>query len=146
MQIRELMIQPVVVVREDTTLEEIAQLMLHHRIGSVPIVNDRGTICGIVTDSDFVPKTYRTPFEMKAWAYLFGFQMLRDNIQHVYENSRTRTAGEIMSCPVITVAEDAEIDAVVNMMLAYQIHHLPVVRDGVPVGMFARHDLLLLMV
>jgi CBS domain-containing protein len=31
-------------------------------------------------------------------------------------------------------------------MLAYQVHHIPVVRDGVPVGMVARHDLLLMMV
>jgi CBS domain-containing protein len=146
MQVQELMVQPVVVVREGATLEELAQLLLHHRIGSVPVVNDRGMICGIVTDSGFVPKVYRAPFEMKGWAYLFGFQMLRDKIQHIYEHSRARTAGEIMSYPVIAVTEDAEIDSVVNKMLAFQVHHVPVVRDGVPVGMVARHDLLLMMV
>jgi CBS domain-containing protein len=120
--------------------------MLHHRIGSVPVVDDRGTICGIVTDSDFVPKEYRAPFEVKGWAYVFGFQVLGNRLQHIFEDARTRTAGEIMSYPVITVPEDAEVDAVVNKMLAYQVHHIPVVRDGVPVGMVARHDLLLMMV
>ncbi|MBL8796255.1 MAG: CBS domain-containing protein [Planctomycetia bacterium] len=146
MQVQELMIRPVVVVREHATLEEIAQLMLQRRIGSVPVVDDRGKLCGIVTDSDFMPREYRAPFELKGWAYLFGFQMLRDKIQRIYENSRTRTAAEIMSFPVITATEDAEIDAVVNTMLAYQVHHIPVVRGGVPVGMVARHDLLLMMV
>jgi CBS domain-containing protein len=146
MQVRELMVQPVVVAHEDTTLEEIAQLMLHNNIGCVPVINDEGELCGIVTDSDFVPKWYRGPFEMTGWAYLFGFQMLSEKIQRIYEESRTRTAREVLSYPVITVPEDAEIDAVVNKMLAYQIHHIPVVRDGVPVGMVARHDLLLMMV
>ena len=41
--------------------------------GCVPIVNDQSKLCGIITDSDFVPKWRRSPFEMRGWAYLFGF-------------------------------------------------------------------------
>jgi CBS domain-containing protein len=140
------MVKPVVVVREDTTLEEIAQMMLHRGIGCLPVVDDDGKLCGIVTDSDFIPKHYRGPFEMTGWAYLFGFAMLKDNIQSIYEQVRTMTAKEVMSYPVITVTEDDEVDVVVNKMLGHRIHHVPVVRDKVPVGMIARHDLLLLMV
>jgi CBS domain-containing protein len=146
MRAQELMARPVVVVREDATLEEIAQLMLRHRIGCVPVVGACGTLCGIVTDSDFAPRECRAPFEAKGWAYLFGFQMLGDRLQRIYESARTRTAAEVMSRHVVTAAEGDDIVAVVNKMLAYNVHHVPVVRDGVPVGMVARHGLLLMTV
>ncbi len=56
MIVRELMAQPVVVVRENTTLEVIARTLLERRIGCVPVVNERGELIGIVTESDFAAK------------------------------------------------------------------------------------------
>jgi CBS domain-containing protein len=146
MKVSEIMVQPVVVVREDTTLEEIAQLMLRRRIGCVPVVDDKGKLCGIVTDSDFVPKEYRGPFEMSGWVYLFGRPLRHEKTQQIYEAVRSMTAKEVMSYPVIAVTEGADVDVVVNKMLGHRVHHIPVVRDQVPVGMVARHDLLLMMV
>ena len=62
MQINACMSQPVVTVREDTTLEEVARLMLEHRIGGVPVVNAQGTLCGVITESDFTAKEQGIPF------------------------------------------------------------------------------------
>lgn len=41
MKVREIMVRPVIVVKENSTLEEIAQIMLDNRIGCVPVV-DKG--------------------------------------------------------------------------------------------------------
>jgi len=43
---------------------------------------------------------------------------------------------------VITATEDTPLQEVANQMLRYDIDHVPVVRDGVPVGMVSRHDFL----
>ena len=39
MKVRDIMVKPVVTVREDTTLAEIAKTMLERRIGGLPVVN-----------------------------------------------------------------------------------------------------------
>ena len=55
------------------------------------------------------------------------------------------TARPIMSPQVITVTEVQSAEDAVRLLLRHNIHRLPVVRDGVPVGMVTRHDLLRLM-
>ena len=51
-----------------------------------------------------------------------------------------------MSSPVATTTEDAPIGAVVRLMLERKVRHIPVERDGMPVGMVTRRDLLRIMV
>lgn len=40
MIVREIMLAPVITVRENCSLEEAAKLMLQRNIGSLPVVND----------------------------------------------------------------------------------------------------------
>ena len=51
----------------------------------------------------------------------------------------------MMSSHVITLTEDQAAAEAVTLFLRHDIHWIPVVRDGVPVGMVVRHDLLRLM-
>ena len=44
---------PVIVVEPDRPLAEAARIMLDHKIGALPVVED-GRLVGIVTESDFV--------------------------------------------------------------------------------------------
>jgi len=146
MEVRTIMMRPVVVVREDTTLEEIARMMLERHIGCVPVVNDRGEICGIVTESDFTAKQRGIPFSTFRVPQILGQWMPKQGIERVYEAARTMTAREIMTARVVTVTEEKSVEEVVEPMLRHNIHRVPVVRDAVPVGIVARHDILKLMV
>ncbi len=56
------------------------------------------------------------------------------------------TASDIMSSEVVTAEEDEPIEEVMGRMLRRGVHRIPVVRNGVPIGMVARRDLLLMMV
>lgn len=145
MQIGECMTQPVVTVREDTTLEEVARTMLEHRIGGVPVVNAQGRLCGIVTESDFAAHEHGVPFSTFRAPQVFGHWLGSETLAQIYETARRRTAREIMHSDVITVTEAQPVEDAVALLLRHEIHRLPVVRAGVPVGMIARHDLLRLM-
>jgi CBS domain-containing protein len=48
----EVMTAPALVVAADDTLRHVVQLMLDHKIGGVPVVDDRGRAVGMVTESD----------------------------------------------------------------------------------------------
>jgi len=146
MKVKEIMVQPVIVVREDTTLEEIARIMLDNRIGCVPVVDEKGKLAGIVTESDFTAKEHGVPFSTFNAPQLFGRWVPKEGIEEIYKVARTMAAKEIMTSPVITVTEDDPIEELVRKLLDYNIKRIPVVRDGEPVGIVSQHDLLNLMI
>jgi CBS domain-containing protein len=145
MKVKEIMVQPVTVIGEDTALAEIARLLLEQRIGCVPVVDAQGRLKGIITESDFTAKERGVPFSTFRAPQLFGQWVTPRGIEKIYDAARALTAREIMSAPVITVTEDDAVETVVTLMLRHDINRIPVARDGVPVGIVARHDLLRLM-
>jgi CBS domain-containing protein len=144
MRIRDIMSTPVVTVPERMTLADVARLMLERNIGGVPVVRADGRMCGIVTESDFSARRRPVPFSLLRLPSLFG-HWLQGAVEQTYREARSMTAAEIMSEDVVTVTEDQPVDEAVRRMCDGNVHRLPVVRHGVPVGMVTRQDLLRLM-
>jgi acetoin utilization protein AcuB len=61
--VREIMTASVIVVDPDRPIGEAARIMIDHKIGALPVV-DEGRLVGIVTESDFV----RAMAEVGGWA------------------------------------------------------------------------------
>lgn len=139
------MAQPVLTVPENTSLEQIAALMLQHHVGCVPVVNAGGELCGIITESDFAAREKGVPFSTFRAPQVLGKWLTDDGIERVYELARKMVAREIMKTTVITLAEEEPIERAVELMLRHDINRIPVVRDRVPVGVVSRHDLLKLL-
>lgn len=144
MKVSEIMTQPVITITEDTPLHEAARIMLEHRIGGLPVINQRGEMTGIVTESDFTAREKCVPFSLFRAPQLFG-TWLGKNAEELYVQARNISAGEIMSTNVISVAETDSIAEVLNLILKYDINRIPVVRNHKPVGIVARRDLLRVM-
>lgn len=53
-KINAVMSKPVVTVTPLTTLEHATHLMLQHKIGGLPVVDDRGALVGMITASDML--------------------------------------------------------------------------------------------
>jgi CBS domain-containing protein len=146
MKVNEIMKHPVIVANKETSLEEVARTMLDHKIGCVPVVNDQGTLCGIITESDFAAKEKGLPFSTFYAPQVLGQWMPAEGVERIYEAARRMKAGEIMTNHVITLTEDDSINKAVELMLRHNINRIPVMRDGVVVGIVARHDLLRLLI
>lgn len=56
--IREVMTLTVMAVEEGSDLREAAQYMLEHKIGCLPVVNEKGLV-GIITETDFLKLVLR---------------------------------------------------------------------------------------
>ena len=145
MKVVDIMVKPVVVVQEETTLEEIARIMLESRIGGLPVVDRDGKLVGIVTESDFAAKECGIPFSLVRAPQLFGTWMSREGVEHLYATARTLTARDIMQTRLITVTEDDTLEHVLQAMMRHDVNRVPVVRGRIPVGIVARRDLLRLM-
>jgi CBS domain-containing protein len=56
--VAEAMSRKPVTVRRETSLREAARLVLAHRIGSLPVVDDAGRAVGLVTETDLLREAY----------------------------------------------------------------------------------------
>ena len=142
MKVERIMSRPVITVGEDATLEEVARIMLQHRIACVPVVDANSAVVGIVTEASFTAKEKWVPFTRLSLPQLFGNYLGAGEVDSFYEAARKITAREVMSAGVTTVNEDALVREVLEKMLNREVNHVLVVKDGVPVGIVARHDLL----
>ena len=96
---------------EDTSLQEVAQIMIEHRIGGLPVINESGELTGIVTESDFTAKEKCVPFSMFRAPQLFG-TWLGNDAEDLYARGRNIPAREVMSTSVVTVTENDSIEKV----------------------------------
>lgn len=142
---QDIMSTPPQTVTEATDLAAAAQLMLDGRIGCVLVIDPHGALLGIVTQTDYTAKHKGIPFSTLACPQVFGEWIGPDGVNRIYEAARTRAVGEIMSQPVSTVSPETPMEDVLAMMLDREIKHVPVVRDGRPLGMITPHDVLKLM-
>lgn len=138
--------QPVISMREQDSLEDAARVMLEHNLRGVPVVNAQGKISGFLSVSDYLAKDERVPFTKYYTRQLFGKAIDETGIEKVYQEARATPIKEIMKKNVISVTEEDSVEKVVELMLDRDLNRIPVVRDGVPVGIVARFDLLRLMV
>lgn len=107
-----------VTVHADTTVADAVALLLRHHISGMAVVDDHGRPVGMITE----------------------FHMIQV-ICHPDINELP--VSELMTTDVMTVREDTILSEVVNLMEQNRIRRIPVVRDGVVVGVIARRDLLL---
>ena len=146
MTVKELMTEPVVTVDENMLAADVVRVMQEHDIGAVVVVDASGRLRGIVTESDFTGIGRSVPFSVAIAPVVFGARAPSiAELERIYAMARKLRAREIMSDKVQTAAESEEIGVVVQRMLARKLRHVPVVRNGKPVGMLARHDILKLV-
>ena len=101
-----------------TSVADAAALMLAHGVGAVVVV-DKGTLAGIFTEHDIV---YRVVAP--------GLDALAVRI------------GEVMTREPSTIGPESTLGQALVLMHEHGIRHLPVVQDGMPVGMVCARDAL----
>jgi CBS-domain-containing membrane protein len=56
--VAEVMVRDPITVRPDTPLHEAARIMVRHKVGCLPVVDEAGSPVGIVTDTDLLRGVY----------------------------------------------------------------------------------------
>jgi CBS domain-containing protein len=118
MNIQEIMSKPAVTCRPSETLSAAAQLMWERDCGAVPVVNDDGSVVGMITDRDICMA-----------AYTRG-QPLGDI------SVESAMAKEVFACHM-----DDSLDAAEHLMSDKQVRRVPIVDgDNRPIGLVSLND------
>ncbi|NLV16513.1 MAG: CBS domain-containing protein [Syntrophomonadaceae bacterium] len=140
---RDIMTTNVVTIKLTDRVEDVAKLLVEHKISGVPVVDDDMKLLGIVSENDLIIKS--RDLDLPFYVTLFDSIIFLENPNKFKDNLRKFTGIEVrdvMTPRAITVREDADIKEVANLMTKKNINRVPVVRDDKLVGIISRHDLL----
>lgn len=144
-RVDQIMSSPVIVAVRETPLVDLVTAMLENRIGSVPIVDEQGRLVGIVTEADFIDGHRAAPLAEYQVRQVFKQSQNEETLATIVSAGERLTAADAMRRVDVTVTEQESIYAVVAGMLGGGVDDVPVVRNGIPVGIVTRHDLLKLL-
>ena len=128
MLVRDVMCAPVVSVRPEMPLKEVARLFIERRISGVPVVDAAGTVLGVISEADFLVKE-RARHQEQEHHGLMGFLGADDASVAAHAKVEAATAGAAMSSPAVTVCSDCSLREAAALMVDGQINRLPVVED-----------------
>jgi CBS domain-containing protein len=140
MKAKDVMTPRVISVRQDATVLEAAGLMLQNQISGLPVVNAAGELVGMVTEGDFLRRAeIDTERHRPRWLEIvLGPGRAAEN----FTRSNGRKVAEVMSAEPYTITEDTPLDEIVSLMERHRIKRLPVTREGKPVGIVSRANLM----
>jgi CBS-domain-containing membrane protein len=146
MKVREIMTRDVVTARPDTPVYRIARWMRDRDVSGIPVVDDRNRIVGIVTDLDLIVRNVR--FEPPAFFQILDGQIPLETPAHFRKRLRHMLGTEaidVMTEKVVTIGLEAELEELAALMVERRVDPIPVVEDGVLVGIVSRHDIIRMM-
>jgi CBS domain-containing protein len=121
MQVKEIMTESPAYATPETSLHDIAQMMVENDCGCIPIIegDDAKSPIGMITDRDIVIRTIaenRNPLDLQA--------------------------EDIMTGGIVTVSPDTSVEECCNLMESKQIRRVAVVDEsGALCGMVAQADI-----
>ena len=108
----------VISIAPDASVFDAIKVMADESIGSLVVLDENGTLAGIVTERDYARKVI-----------VMG------------RSSKDTRVAEIMTTDVLTAASDHTVNACMEIMTERKIRHLPVVEDGRVIAMVSIGDL-----
>ncbi len=140
MQSADVMTTTVVTVQPNTEVQEIARLLVRHRISAVPVVDADRNVLGIVSEGDLMRRP-ENHTEGRPSGWLAAFFSSQGEAEG-YIKTHGRKAGDVMTRHVIGVTEDTPLREIADLFEKLHIKRVPVLRDGRLVGIVSRTDLL----
>lgn len=139
MDASDVMTRTVITVTPGTAVREIAALMVENHVSALPVVEEDGRVVGIVSDGDLIGRVDAGGAGRRSWwlsalaAGEGGERFLR---------GKGGTARDVMTSNPITITEDTPLPRIAALLERHHIKRVPVVRDGVLVGIVSRANLL----
>ncbi|OWJ55651.1 CBS domain-containing protein [Pyrodictium delaneyi] len=98
--VKEVMTENPVVIRSDRSLREAARLMLQHKVGGLPVVDESGKLVGMITKTDVVrayAEKLRGKYKVKDYMYVDAPQAsLNHSVAYVVELLETHPARRVL--------------------------------------------------
>ena len=141
MKARDVMTSPVITVGESATVAEVAGILVSKHISAVPVVDQAGTLVGIVSEGDLLHRVEAGTERPHSWwlHVISGDRPLAAD----YVRSHATRITDIMTRDVKTADPETPLDEIAEMLEKAQIKRLPIAnKSGELVGIVSRANII----
>lgn len=136
----DVMTRNVISIAPDATVEEAVKLMLARGISGLCVVDKAGEMAGILTEGDLLRREELGTQRSRPW----WLRLLASPARQAADFTRAngRHVRDVMTEDVVSIAQTAPLEDVVEAMEKNRVKRLPVTADGRVIGVVSRSDLL----
>jgi CBS domain-containing protein len=146
MNVSELMRSSIPTVTLHTTVGQVASLLIDSGLPAIPVLDDGGTLAGVVTLSDLIVKhaNVHGPTFLGILGGIIPFETRRQDEE--IRRALGTTAADVMSTKFSTVDVDDDIDEAATIMVEHDQPAVVVLSDSQVVGLVGELDIVRLLV
>lgn len=140
MRANQVMTMGVVTVPADASVYDAAFILLCAGISAAPVVNASGKMIGIVSEADLMYRPEIGTVAKKSWLE----RLIADDAFSAREfiHSHSHRVADVMTKNVVSAAPSTPLTEVAALMREHRVKRIPIVEDGVLVGIISRSHLL----
>jgi CBS domain-containing protein len=145
---KEIMNKKVITIKKDASINELSELLVNNKISGVPVLDENGSLAGIVSEGDIIVQNSDLHFPryfklLDAIIYLESLNKFKRSLQ---KHLATKVE-DIMTVKVKTAGEDTPINEIADIMLDSRVNRLPVMdKNNKLVGIITRTDIVKSMI
>ena len=143
MLVKDIMTANPITVTGSMEIFKAAKILLDNHINGIPVVDDRGKLVGILCQSDIIAQQKRVPVP-SLFTFLDGYINLSSMkaIEKEVRKIAATAVSDAMTPHPVAVEPNSSIETVATLMVDQNFHTLPVVENGVLVGVVGKEDIL----
>ena len=143
MTARDIMSEAPFCVHLETPIETLAKRLSDRNIGGVIVVDEAGKAVGMVTQTDLLHRVAHP--HLPPHVDILGniiYLTAPHKVDEIMGKIAGTTAHDAMSHHLVTATPDTPVEDLADMMLEHRIGRIPIVEDGLPIGIVTRCDLI----
>jgi CBS domain-containing protein len=128
-----------VTIAPDADIGEAIKLLKEHDVSALPVVDDSGTVVGIISEADLVRRTEIGTDRHRPWwteAMTPAAELAGD-----FAKAHGRKVHEVMTSDVVSASRETSLGEIASLLERNRIKRLPILQDGKLVGMVSRANL-----
>ena len=125
-----------------TPLKEIANRFADENLTGLLVIDDDERIAGIITETDLLAQQGQVHVPSLMAIFDIIIPVGEERFEQEIERMQALTAEDLMSQQIVSIAPDADMSEVVNMMIDKDAHHIPVLDGDLVVGLISKHEVI----
>lgn len=140
---KEIMSEEVITVTKNTSIKNLSDMFIKHKVNGFPVLDDEGLLIGIVTEKNLIEqnKNLHIPTVIAlfdAVIYLESGKKFEEEVKHL----NATLVKDIYTPNVVTVTPETSIHEIASLMAEKSIHSIPVVDGKKILGIIGKLDII----
>ena len=136
------MVTDVISVGPETSVRDVAKVLLANRISAVPVIDDQGRLVGIISEGDLVRRTELGTHHRRSWWLELISGIDKEALAKIFLKSHGRKVRDVMTTNVVTAKPTTPLRDIATVLEKNRIKRVPIVVKGQVVGIVGRANII----